>query len=47
MSGCTCSGRLRLVLADHDLILEAGEVAEFETRLPHWFGSAGGARSRS
>ncbi|MER0449125.1 XRE family transcriptional regulator [Streptomyces sp. NPDC006711] len=35
------SGRLRLVLADHDLILEAGEVAEFETRLPHWFGSAG------
>ncbi|MGP4004275.1 helix-turn-helix domain-containing protein [Streptomyces sp. 8N706] len=35
------SGRLRLVLADHDLTLAAGEVAEFETRLPHWFGSTG------
>jgi transcriptional regulator with XRE-family HTH domain len=35
------SGRLRLVLADHDLILEAGEAAEFDTRLPHWFGSTG------
>jgi mannose-6-phosphate isomerase-like protein (cupin superfamily) len=35
------SGRLRLVLADHDLILGAGEAAEFDTRLPHWFGSTG------
>ncbi|MEU3166461.1 XRE family transcriptional regulator [Streptosporangium sp. NPDC006930] len=35
------SGRLRLVLADHDLVLVAGQVAEFDTRLPHWFGSAG------
>ncbi|MFI6496031.1 helix-turn-helix domain-containing protein [Nonomuraea typhae] len=35
------SGRLRLVLADHDLVLGAGEAAEFDTRLPHWFGSAG------
>ncbi|MYU05136.1 helix-turn-helix domain-containing protein [Streptomyces sp. SID8366] len=35
------SGRLRLVLADHDLVLGPGEVAEFETRLPHWFGSTG------
>lgn len=35
------SGRLRLVLADHDLTLGAGEVAEFDTRLPHWFGSTG------
>jgi DNA-binding XRE family transcriptional regulator/quercetin dioxygenase-like cupin family protein len=35
------SGRLRLVLANHDLILEAGEAAEFDTRLPHWFGSTG------
>ncbi|MFI9721663.1 helix-turn-helix domain-containing protein [Streptomyces sp. NPDC052396] len=35
------SGRLRLVLADHDLILGPGEVAEFDTRLPHWFGSTG------
>lgn len=37
------AGRLRLVLADHDLVLGAGEVAEFDTRLPHWFGAAGGA----
>ena len=36
------SGQMRLVLGDHDLVLEAGEVAEFDTRLPHWFGSAGG-----
>lgn len=35
------SGRLRLVLADHDLVLGAGEAAEFDTRLPHWFGSTG------
>lgn len=33
------SGRLRLVLGEHDLILEAGEVAEFDTRTPHWFGA--------
>ena len=33
------SGRLRLVLGDRDLILEAGEVAEFDTRTPHWFGA--------
>lgn len=35
------SGRLRLVLGEHDLVLEAGEAAEFDTRVPHWFGSAG------
>ncbi|MEV5505750.1 helix-turn-helix domain-containing protein [Streptomyces orinoci] len=35
------SGRLRLVLAEHDLTLGPGEVAEFDTRLPHWFGSTG------
>ncbi len=34
-------GRLRLVLGDHDMVLKPGEVAEFETRVPHWFGSAG------
>jgi transcriptional regulator with XRE-family HTH domain len=32
------AGRLRLVLGDHDLVLPAGEAAEFDTRLPHWFG---------
>ncbi|GAA1195851.1 transcriptional regulator with XRE-family HTH domain [Kitasatospora gansuensis] len=35
-------GRLRLVLADHDFVLGPGEVAEFPTRVPHWFGSADG-----
>ncbi|WP_236241404.1 helix-turn-helix domain-containing protein [Streptomyces sp. CC228A] len=35
------SGRLRLVLADHDLVMGQGEAAEFDTRLPHWFGSTG------
>jgi transcriptional regulator with XRE-family HTH domain len=35
-------GQLRLVLAEHDLILGSGEVAEFDTRVPHWFGSADG-----
>ena len=35
------AGRLRLVLAEHDVVLGAGEAAEFDTRLPHWFGSAG------
>ncbi|MGB3769722.1 MAG: helix-turn-helix domain-containing protein [Rhodococcus sp. (in: high G+C Gram-positive bacteria)] len=33
-------GRLRLILGDRDLVLGAGEVAEFDTHLPHWFGSA-------
>ncbi len=35
------SGHLRLILADHDLIMTAGEAAEFDTRVPHWFGSTG------
>ncbi|MEU8712570.1 XRE family transcriptional regulator [Streptomyces sp. NPDC048663] len=35
------SGRLRLVLGDHDVVLAAGEAAEFDTRVPHWFGSTG------
>ena len=34
------SGRLRLVLGDRDLVLVPGEAAEFDTRVPHWFGSA-------
>lgn len=33
------NGRLRLVLGEHDLILEPGEAAEFDTRTPHWFGA--------
>lgn len=34
-------GHLRLVLGEHDIILPAGEAAEFDTRTPHWFGRAG------
>jgi transcriptional regulator with XRE-family HTH domain len=34
------SGRLRLILGENDLLLEAGEVAEFDTGQPHWFGPA-------
>jgi len=33
------SGRLRLVLAEHDVVLAPGEVVEFDTRTPHWFGN--------
>jgi transcriptional regulator with XRE-family HTH domain len=29
------SGRVRLLLGEHDLILTEGEVAEFDTRVPH------------
>jgi transcriptional regulator with XRE-family HTH domain len=36
------SGRVRLVLGGHDLVLTSGEAAEFDTRTPHWFGSADG-----
>ncbi|NLU67905.1 XRE family transcriptional regulator [Streptomyces sp. HNM0574] len=35
------SGRLRLALGEHDLVLTAGEAAEFDTRTPHGFGNAG------
>jgi hypothetical protein len=35
------AGRIRLVFGDHDLVLGASEVAECDTRVPHWFGSAG------
>ncbi|NUK02704.1 helix-turn-helix transcriptional regulator [Streptomyces lunaelactis] len=35
------SGRLRLRLGEHDVVLGAGEAAEFDTRVPHWFGAAG------
>lgn len=33
-------GKLRLVLGEQDFILRAGEVAEFDTHLPHWYGNA-------
>ncbi|MEU9196199.1 helix-turn-helix domain-containing protein [Streptomyces hundungensis] len=35
-------GRLRLVLGQHDLVLGPGEVAEWDTKVPHWFSSADG-----
>lgn len=35
------SGRLRLALGDTEMILETGEAAEFDTRVPHAFASAG------
>jgi transcriptional regulator with XRE-family HTH domain len=35
------SGRLRLLLGEHDLVLAAGEAAEFDTRVPHAFANAG------
>jgi transcriptional regulator with XRE-family HTH domain len=34
------SGRLRLVVGPQSLVLGPGEAAEFDTRVPHWFGSA-------
>ncbi len=37
---CVLSGQLRLIVADHELTVRAGEGAEFDTRLPHWFGPA-------
>src|ERR1022692_979501 len=35
------NGRLRLMLGELDIVLCPGEVAEFDTHTPHWFGSAG------
>ena len=35
------SGRLRLVLGEHDMILSPGEVVEFDTQVPHWFDNPG------
>ncbi|GAA5069008.1 transcriptional regulator with XRE-family HTH domain [Thermocatellispora tengchongensis] len=35
------SGKLRLALGEHDLVLVPGEAAEFDTRVPHGFGNAG------
>jgi transcriptional regulator with XRE-family HTH domain len=35
------AGRMRLILGAQDLVLGVGEAAEFDTQLPHWFGSTG------
>lgn len=37
------SGRMRLLLADEDLIIAAGEAVEFDTLVPHGFGNPGPA----
>jgi transcriptional regulator with XRE-family HTH domain len=34
------SGRVRLALGDEEIMLEAGEAAEFDTRVPHGHASA-------
>jgi transcriptional regulator with XRE-family HTH domain len=38
---CVLAGRLRLVLDAHELILAAGEVAEYDAQAPHWYGALG------
>jgi transcriptional regulator with XRE-family HTH domain len=35
------SGRMRLIQGDRDHVLGPGEAAEFDTTVPHWFGSTG------
>lgn len=35
------SGRVRLILGTQDLVVGPGEAAEFDTRIPHWFGTTG------
>ena len=37
------SGRIRLIVGKRDLVLGPGEVADFDTRTPHWFGATGDA----
>ncbi|GHE94519.1 hypothetical protein GCM10017786_29460 [Amycolatopsis deserti] len=34
-------GRLRVRLGEHDFVMGAGEAAEFDCQIPHWFGAAG------
>lgn len=34
-------GRLRVRLGDCDFVMGAGEAAEFDCQIPHWFGAAG------
>jgi transcriptional regulator with XRE-family HTH domain len=36
------AGRMRLLLGDDDLTIEAGEAVEFTTLTPHWFGAVDG-----
>ncbi|MFD4198045.1 helix-turn-helix domain-containing protein [Amycolatopsis thermoflava] len=34
-------GRLRVQLGGKDFVMGAGEAAEFDCQIPHWFGAAG------
>ncbi|MCP2170376.1 helix-turn-helix domain-containing protein [Goodfellowiella coeruleoviolacea] len=34
-------GRLRVTLGDQDFTMGAGEAAEFDCQIPHWFGATG------
>ncbi|ONI85839.1 XRE family transcriptional regulator [Actinosynnema sp. ALI-1.44] len=35
------SGKLRVRLGEQDFVMGAGEAAEFDCQIPHWFGAAG------
>ncbi|WP_435600655.1 helix-turn-helix domain-containing protein [Streptomyces sp. C10-9-1] len=35
------TGRLRVRLGERDFTMSPGEAAEFDCRVPHWFGAAG------
>ncbi len=36
------SGRMRLILAERDFVIDPGEAVEFSTWTPHWFGVTNG-----
>lgn len=36
------TGELHLLLGGHDLRMGPGEVTEFDTKMPHWFGAGRG-----
>ena len=38
---CVLSGKMRFILAGEDTVLGPGDVAAFNTKVPHWFGSTG------
>ncbi len=35
-------GTLKLLLGDQEVVLRRGEAAEFDTRMPHWYGNGNG-----
>lgn len=38
---CVLSGQMRFILGQQDRVLGPGDVAAFDTKVPHWFGSTG------